>query len=151
MSKVCHLCGEDRLRSQRELDQGVCARCREAPGFWSLPPLSRRLRACAGCGGREFIRALAQERASAGIGHPVPYVSPLGVAFRRRTTLATFSREPRVEVNGKDMHEQLGWLEMLICRACGAVSWFAIDPSSIPIGPEFGTELCRVADEDPYR
>jgi hypothetical protein len=150
MQTVCRLCQEDRLRSQRELDEEVCVRCREAPGFWQLPPLSRPLRACACCGAREFVRALAQERGSAGVG-PIPTISPLGVAFRRRTMLAAFTRAPRVEVAGVDLHEQIGTLEMLICRGCGAVSWFAIDPASIPVGPEFGTELCRVPDEGPYR
>ncbi len=43
-----------------------------------------------------------------------------------------------------------GFIEAYVCRACGATELFTRDAASIPIGPEYGTELI-VAPGDVYR
>ena len=57
----------------------------------------------------------------------------------------------KVGVQESAVPEQIGGLEMLICRACGLTTWYALEPGRIPVGPEFGTEILRVPDSDPYR
>jgi hypothetical protein len=56
-----------------------------------------------------------------------------------------------VQVAESDVAEQIGWLELLICRACGLVTWHALEPEKIPIGPEYGTKLVQIEGEGPYR
>ncbi|HEY8144177.1 MAG TPA: hypothetical protein VIG06_15935, partial [Kofleriaceae bacterium] len=80
--------------------------------------------------------------------------APLAVAFRRRANRAGWSPRARsVAIHDEDLRSAIGWLELLICRACGLVSWHALEPLKIPIGPEYGTELVRADDAGgpPYR
>ncbi len=45
----------------------------------------------------------------------------------------------------------LGLLEAHVCRRCGFVDWYALDPESIPIGAAHATELVKVGTGTPYR
>jgi hypothetical protein len=44
-----------------------------------------------------------------------------------------------------------GLLEMYICHACGFVEWHCHDPNSIPIGPEYMTDIVDYGPDAPYR
>ncbi|MGN6105742.1 MAG: hypothetical protein ACTHU0_11600 [Kofleriaceae bacterium] len=44
-----------------------------------------------------------------------------------------------------------GVLEMYICARCGFIEWYCQDPESIPIGPEYMTEIIDHAPDEPYR
>ena len=146
----CRLCGANELEAEDERSEGVCHACQGAQGYWRLPAWNRPIRPCAGCGSREFIRALAMERGARGADYVHAYAAPMAVAFRRigqRGLLGSM----KVGVPETQVAEQISGLEMLICRACGLTTWYALDPAHIPIGPEFGTEILRVPDSDPYR
>jgi hypothetical protein len=43
-------------------------------------------------------------------------------------------------VYGPDERRPLGILELYVCLKCGFSEWYARNPASIPVGPEFGTE-----------
>jgi hypothetical protein len=44
-----------------------------------------------------------------------------------------------------------GLLEMDICSQCGAVEWYCHDPESIPIGPEYMSDIVDYSASEPYR
>jgi len=44
-----------------------------------------------------------------------------------------------------------GRLEAYICRQCGFVEWYCDDPTAIPIGPAYMTELVDNGPGTPYR
>jgi hypothetical protein len=156
---ICGLCGEAKLLTPEQQAHKVCPDCFHLPGFFKLPPSTRSLKACRECGGREFVRAVAFERGATGESWGAgsqPYVAPLAVAFRqtvRRKQKAFGVGAPvRAGIEPENVIAQVGWLELLICRACGLVTWHALEPHRIPIGPAFGTELVRADDESgPYR
>ena len=143
---LCRLCGLPKLTLPEQQAYGVCADCFQLPGFVKLPPNTRALKPCRECGGRELVRALGLER---GAISGYAYAAPLAVAFRQHVRHAVFG--PPIDAQ-PDLEEPVGWLELLICRACGLVTWHALAPQSIPIGPEYATELLRVEDPaGPYR
>ena len=49
-----------------------------------------------------------------------------------------------------DTRRAFGILEMYVCRDCGYVDWYCTDPKSVPIGPQFMTELVE-PEGGPYR
>jgi hypothetical protein len=150
MATRCPICNAYWLKSDAEKAAGVCRICEKLPGFFRLPPLARALRPCAACDSREFVRAVAFDRGATG-DDATPYAAPLAVAFRQSVNRTSLGTRP-VSV-GHAVGNPAGWLELLICRACGLVIWNALEPHRIPIGPEYGTELVRAAEADgpPYR
>ncbi len=44
-----------------------------------------------------------------------------------------------------------GWLEAYACLGCGFVEWYCLDPQSVPIGPEYMTDLIDYTTDQPYR
>lgn len=49
------------------------------------------------------------------------------------------------------MHDSHGSLETYVCKGCGFVEWYCQDPESVPIGPEYMTELVDYDSGTPYR
>jgi len=149
----CRICEEKELATPEEQAGGVCGECQKLPGFFKLPPTSRAFAPCRECGGRELIRAVAFERGAEGSDYTTAYAAPLAVAFRQSVKRTFWAmRAVSVGVHEQDVARPVGWLELLICRACGLVIWHALEPHKIPIGPEYGTELVRAGDEGgPYR
>ena len=50
-----------------------------------------------------------------------------------------------------DIGQGLGLLEMVVCRGCGYVEWFCLDPENIPVGPQYMTERITLEGTTPYR
>ena len=50
-----------------------------------------------------------------------------------------------------DPRRAFGLLEMYVCRDCGYIDWYCNDPRSVPIGPQFMTELIEGESSSPYR
>jgi hypothetical protein len=44
-----------------------------------------------------------------------------------------------------------GVLETYVCAGCGFVEWYCQDPTSIPIGPEYMSDILDYATDTPYR
>ena len=50
-----------------------------------------------------------------------------------------------------DTKRAFGLLEMYVCRGCGYTEWYCSDPTNVPIGPQFMTELVELKTAGPYR
>jgi hypothetical protein len=140
--------GECKVCSRRssELTQGMCDECRARHGLLPPAPALRPRAPCVRCSGGAFVRAQLRERAAAGWQTVSPYVAPLAATF-----LETDLRVGAVKVHAMpDLEKPVGVFEAYICRHCGLTELYVRDPASIPIGPEFGTELIE-ADTGPYR
>ncbi len=55
------------------------------------------------------------------------------------------------QLDAPDLAEPVGQFEATICSACGFVDWYVLDPASIPIGAEYGTQLVDLRNGGPYR
>ena len=51
----------------------------------------------------------------------------------------------------EDVAKPIGIMEARICRACGLTEIYTQAPETIPIGPEYGTELVEASDTGPFR
>jgi len=49
--------------------------------------------------------------------------------------------EPRWILSGRNPRYGKGELVVYVCRSCGFVEWYALDPESIPIGNDYRTEV----------
>jgi hypothetical protein len=76
-------------------------------------------------------------------------IAPLGVTFRRMV-VGSLAGPPRT-LDEPDLREPAGRFEIHVCRACGYIEWYALDPEDVPIGPEYGTELVDVSGRGPLR
>jgi predicted nucleic-acid-binding Zn-ribbon protein len=90
---------------------------------------------CPKCSSRDIIEAKAAEYGG-GAGFEVP----MAVTAEPRWFLKWLlpSRDPR---------RPKGLLVMYVCRDCGYTEWYALDPKSIPIGPEWKTKQMQPSQE----
>ena len=49
------------------------------------------------------------------------------------------------------LNHPFGRLVLYVCRSCGHVQWFALDPAKIPIGESTGTRLVSGPEKPLYR
>ena len=49
--------------------------------------------------------------------------------------------DPRWVWPGRNPNYGRGDLLLYVCRSCGFAEWYVSDPESIPIGPDYRTEL----------
>jgi hypothetical protein len=120
-------------------DNQLCVTCSEKLGLAGPPP-ERAPQPCARCGHGEFVHALARQLTI----HPgsetsVPMVTQSAVTYMPRLDKALFGDKVK-GVLGPDERMPIGILDMYVCRKCGFTEWYARQPDSIPIGPEFATE-----------
>jgi hypothetical protein len=74
-------------------------------------------------------------------------------------TVAAMAMQPFVSetlIGGKQLAELQpengrGWLEAYACLGCGFVEWYCLDPQSVPIGPEYMTDVVDYSTGEPYR
>jgi DNA-directed RNA polymerase subunit RPC12/RpoP len=147
--RYCRLCRTGDADTGRD---GICADCRDTLGIVSLPPPRRPAVPCARCGGRRFVRVVPREYTSTAGEHGDERAAPMMVT----ASPASYSRG-RMLPGGKarvpDIRQGHGILETYICAGCGFVEWYCQDPESIPIGPEYMSDVVEYADagDSPYR
>ena len=56
-----------------------------------------------------------------------------------------------VHTQPPDPAQGWGLLEMFICRSCEAVEWYCHGAATLPIGPEYNTELVEIPTGGAYR
>jgi hypothetical protein len=120
----------------------MCPDCRKRLGLSrdAMPEVGTP-EPCGRCGHTEIVQSLLRSA------HGNGAVQPLGATFPLQhldgiigeATLGVASRSP------------IGLLVAHICRRCGATEIFAMSPQKIPIGPEYGTRLVKLAPKTPYR
>ena len=142
MADKCAACKNRPLANEHDEALQLCAICADSLGVIAMPPSKRKLAPCRCCSNTSFVRAIPREVA---VAEKRAVVSPMAVTFGAQQV-------GWIGEVSADTRRAAGILEMYVCRACGYVEWYCTDPQSIPIGPQFMTEI--VGNEDgkgPYR
>lgn len=147
MENRCSLC-EVELGTETDESRatGACADCREALGLVPMNEPRRPPAPCQRCNGMQFVRAIPREHSSGG-GSPntaAPMVVTHEIAITER-----FLRNKMKPV--WHASRGAGMLELYICRRCGFVEWYCDAPQSLPIGPQYMTQLVDYTSDTPYR
>ena len=156
---TCKLCHAARLETEPELVQTICAPCATKLGTTTMPPPRRPDVPCPRCKGTRFIRVFPRERfvvdntampfGSATIG---AMYAPMAATFEVsivRQQIGVMIGAP--EVRGLDLSRPRGLIARYICSGCGFVELFCEDPESIPIGPEYMSDVVDYGGTKPYR
>ena len=141
----CKLC--DRAPSTRT---GICDSCMEKLGIVEMPPPRRRASPCSKCNGLKFVRVIPREYTVAEhSANNRPEVAPMTLTQKPRIEVPLFRKGMSVDAPAIARGE--GMLETYTCLSCGFVEWYVEDPSEIPIGPEYMSELIDYTPDAPYR
>ena|SRR5687768_17116283 len=145
MASVCKLCDTNPPEPN-----GICDPCMHKLGIIEMPPARRRAVPCLKCNGLRFVRVIPREHT---VAHYVdtnrPEIAPMTLTQQPKLTPKVFSGGMAVEHPGVVLGD--GMLETYTCLACGYVEWYVEDPSEIPIGPEFMSEIVDYTPDAPYR
>jgi hypothetical protein len=147
----CKLCHVDYTQNPEPatLATGVCGECRTKLGIIPMPPPRRRARPCSQCNGSRFVRALPREFTATGGDFASAHAAPMTATVVPETSAKLFFSGRTVAA--PTLKYGLGVLEMYICSGCGFVEWYCLDPESIPIGPEYMTEIVDHMPDSAYR
>jgi hypothetical protein len=139
-TRKCRLCNRS-LKMPESMELGVCKNCRAKTGIGAMPPARRKPRPCGRCNGMRFVRVIPREYSQ------VALTSRLEVGA---IPMAVTNHVRRGEIR-RTADSSRGLLETYICTSCGFVEWYCNDPESIPIGPEYMSEIVDVGGGPPYR
>lgn len=129
---------------------GICEPCMATLGIVEMPPPRRRPSPCVKCNGLRFVRVIPRE-------HTVkryreinaPELAPMTLTQRPEVTPKLLGKG--MSVNAPTVVLGDGMLETYTCLGCGYVEWYVEDPTEIPIGPEYMSELVDYSSDEPYR
>jgi hypothetical protein len=148
--KPCRLCATK--LEPRELDAaGLCGDCKGKLGIVAMPPSRRPPAPCLRCNGMKFVRVIPREHAVYAVKHGyTSLIAPMVATFTPNVAKKLIMPGNRVHSIPllEDLH---GMFETYICVSCGYIEWYCHDPESIPIGPEYMTELVDHEADAPYR
>ncbi len=139
---TCSNCQSNPADPQTQL----CGACATAFGVIVMPPTRRPARPCRACNGGDFVRVIPREFTQRGQNtHLIaPMTATLAPHFVKALLFDNYPGSP-------DIGQGLGLLEMVVCRGCGYVEWFCLDPENIPVGPQYMTERITLEGTTPYR
>lgn len=137
--RVCRLCATGEVTASPPFD--LCPGCAERLGVIPMPPPRRPPAPCDRCNRAEFIRVLPRELSD---GMPAPMTATMIAKPDQGWFSFGQPEDPRPR-HGR------GVLEIYICRHCGFVEWYCLDPENIPLGPEHMADLVSFTSTDPYR
>jgi hypothetical protein len=144
---ICSVCTEE-LTAQEAATTQCCRACMKSCGIVAIPSAMRPPAPCLRCGGRKFVHAVPREFTSRSLGDANGQMSaPMKVAY-------VPAREKRDyhDCNVIDIHRGgRGTLEMYACFGCGLVEWYCQDVATIPIHPQYMTEIVDYDAAGPYR
>lgn len=140
----CVQCGDGPGHAHIFDEHGVCWSCRGRPTAPLVlapptPPVRRKV-PCRGCGSGSFVRVttVAERTIDPSAEDATEVVRPFALAFARKRMMLGTADVP------------IGTLEAYVCRACGLTELYTKEHDTLPIGPEWGTELFDVPGT-PYR
>ena len=141
---LCQYCTSRELSSERDRHLAMCEPCSTELGVRPLPPPRRPPVPCRCCKSLSFIRAIPREVST-------KRGAPMTVTFMYRGPTARVLQP--ATTTPIDVGRGLGILELYVCKACGLVEWFCIDPEHIAIGPAYMTEEIEydATSTGPYR
>jgi hypothetical protein len=125
---ICRLCRRRRLTEADRAAGEFCRRCREDYAAATSGPSRRPVAPCRRCQYAQLVRIQLRHQVG-----ELRTLVPLAAAYPLI--------KGRLHV-APDRTEPLGRFEAYVCRACGFTDLYCVDPEAIPIGPEYGTELC---------
>jgi len=139
---TCSFCTKRMLSSDRDRHLEMCEPCSAELGVMPLPPPRRPPVPCRCCKGQQFIRAIPRE--------VTKRAAPMTVTFMYRGPTERMLSPLTTPI---DVGLGLGLLEVYVCKQCGLVEWFCIDPEHIAIGPSYMTEELdyEATSSGPYR
>jgi hypothetical protein len=132
------------LKTDAELASEICAACTTKLGLEPMPQPRRPPMPCPRCGGYKFIRACARHthlHVEPGLLRDAKNrLLPAGVTWEldRRTTQYGAAMVPNCE---PALDQPRGKLSFYVCAACGLTELYCDDPESIPVGPEYMTDV----------
>jgi len=143
---ACKLCEKETpLRAN-----GICDTCSLEVGIVPLPPSRRPPVPCQRCNEMKFIRCVPREyTVQSNTDRNLPWIAPMTLTQKPSVT-------PKLLFKGKDVtapsiFDGFGVLETYVCAKCGFIEWYCQDPESVPIGPEYMTEVVDYSRTTPYR
>jgi hypothetical protein len=134
----CRLCN----LSNVEHDGQICSACASELGIVEMPPPRRNALPCTRCSATRFVRVIPREYATNRSGARI--ASPMTATAEYNAKISWLREGSEISA---DVRRGRGLLEMYICSACGFVEWYCHDPESIPIGPEFMTDVVDYASD----
>lgn len=142
---TCKLCQKSTFINKN----AACDDCLKRLGFDVPIPDAEPLRdGCARCRHPSLIRVMLRERTASRYARGLEELAPLAVTFGMGFDHGYFSGQRPEEKPA----EPIGILEGRICRRCGFMDLYVQNPSEIPIGLEYGTELLETEEPaTPYR
>ena len=96
-----------------------------------------------------FVRVIPREYSATGSDYVYEQAAPM--AATHVPTLAQKLLFRGNTVATPNIKAGLGLLEIYICVSCGAVEWYCQNPETIPIGPEFMSDVVDYEHVTPYR
>jgi hypothetical protein len=160
---TCKLCHAARLETSAELLQTICSPCATKLGTTPMPPPRRPDMPCGRCQCRRFIRVFPRERFvvdanSKWIGGSFGLIGAMYAPMAATYDVSIVRQQIGVmigapEVRGLDLTRPHGLIARYICAGCGAVELYCEDPESIPIGPEYMSDIVDYGGSggEPYR
>ena len=115
-----------------------------------MPPPRRPARPCQRCNAQRFIRVIPREyTVMAGLDPNTVDVAPMTLTQAPVVTQRLVFRGNSVGV--AKLTTGRGVLETYTCTKCGFVEWYCQDPTAIPIGPEYMSDVVDFETDTPYR
>ncbi len=143
--ETCKLC--EKRKPERN---GICDNCMAGLGIIEMPPPRRPAAPCMKCSGMQFVRVIPREYAVYPIGEAnFPEIAPMTLTQRPHVSPRFLGKGNTVDAPRVLLGD--GLLETYTCLQCGYVEWYVEDPSEIPIGPEYMSEIVEYKSEPPYR
>jgi hypothetical protein len=132
---MCKLCD----RNEAE-PNGICVKCMDELGIIEMPPARRKAAPCVKCNGMKFIRVIPREHTvKADRDFNTPELAPMTLTQAPKLQPKLIGRGMSVSAPSIVLGD--GMLETYTCIACGYVEWWCENPTEIPIGPEYMSEL----------
>lgn len=129
---------------------GLCNECMDEIGVVEMPPARRRAGPCLKCNGFKFVRVIPREyTVKSHREMNLAEVAPMTLTQQPVVTERLMREGNTVDAPRVVLGE--GMLETYTCMSCGYVEWYCEDPSEIPIGPEYMSELVDYSPDAPYR
>ena len=128
----------------------MCSECMDKLGIIEMTPARRPPGPCLKCKGLKFVRVIPREHTVKHFAERnYPEVAPMTLTQQPKIEPKVFGTGMIVDHPGVILGD--GMLETYTCLACGYVEWYVEDPSEIPIGPEFMSEIIDHTPDAPYR
>ena len=146
--RLCRVCAGI-VNAATPLGFDLCKDCIAKLGVIPMPPARRPSRPCDRCNTTRFLRVVPRELSATGSDYVYESAAPMMLTYVPELNpggwLSGPSAKPVQPEQGR------GKLEAYVCRGCGFVEWYCLDPESVPIGPEYMTEDLDVGPKTPYR